>query len=591
VIGMNSVKVTINNKEVVVPSGTTIMDAAKVIGIDIPRLCFLKNINETSACRVCVVEIEGIKTLKNSCTVQVTDGMVVRTNTKRVHDAVKQTLELLAANHRFECWNCPREHNCEFLELLRRYNVSNYLVENPYHKKRQYITNVSDALVIDSSKCLLCGRCVSTCAKMTGLGILNYNERGFDTYVSTALNHKLEDAGCIYCGKCIQACPVGALKENSQIEEVRELLNDDSVYKVVQVAPAVRVALGEEFGYKIGTNVEGKLYRALKELGFDDIVDTNFSADLTIMEETNELLNRLKKKMNGEDVALPMFTSCSPGWIRYLEFYYPELIPNLSTCKSPQQMLGSVIKHYYSKKINVPKEKIKVVSIMPCIAKKSEAKRPEFEVDGIRDVDYVLTTRELARLIKIENIDFRNLKAYKPTSPLAEYTGAGAIFGATGGVMEAALRTVIDQLNLKVKDIDIQEVRGVEEGIKETTLKVGNVELKFAVVHGAVNFPKVLKQIKNKEKDYIFVEFMACTGGCINGGGQPIVKAKDLEEYDVRKLRAASLYKIDKKRKVRLSNKNPQIEKIYEEFFITPGSEIAHKYLHTHYHARTRYTE
>lgn len=587
-----NITLTINDKKVTVPAGTTIMQAAYKLGIDIPRLCFLKDINETSACRICVVEIEGVRTLKNSCTVEATENMIVRTNTKRVRESVKHNLELLAANHKFECWVCSREHNCELLDLMRKYNVTNRLGETGQFEKKEPITNITNSIVIDNTKCILCGRCVSTCEKLTGKGILNYNYRGFDTYVSTALNHDIDNSGCIYCGKCIQACPVGAISERNHIMDVIELLEDDTIYKVVQVAPAVRAALGEEFGYPIGTNVEKQLYRALDELGFDDITDTNFAADLTILEESTELIERLTKLMNNEETALPMFTSCSPGWIRYLEIYYPEFIPNLSTCKSPQQMLGSIIKNYYAKKINVPKEKIKVVSIMPCIAKKSEAARQELSSDGISDVDLVLTTRELARLIKIRNIDFLSLEPLTPRSPLAEYTGSGVIFGASGGVMEAAIRTVKEKFELENREnLEIHEVRGANDAIKEYSVEVAGRTLNFAVVHGAVNFPKVLQQIKNKEKDYTFIEFMACTGGCVNGGGQPIVSAKVMDTVDVRKLRAEALYNIDDNKAIRHSEKNPEVINLYQEFLANPGSEIAHKYLHTSYSPKTRYDE
>lgn len=587
-----NITLTINDKTVTVPAGTTIMQAAYKLGIDIPRLCFLKDINETSACRICVVEIEGVRTLKNSCTVEATDNMVVRTNTKRVRESVKHNLELLAANHKFECWVCAREHNCELLDLMRKYNVTNRLGESGYFERKEPITNITNSIVIDNTKCILCGRCVSTCEKLTGKGILNFNYRGFETYVSTALNHDIDNSGCIYCGKCIQACPVGALSERSNVMEVIDLLADDSVYKVVQVAPAVRAALGEEFGYPIGTNVEGQLYRALDELGFDDITDTNFTADLTILEESTELVERLTKFLNNEETSLPMFTSCSPGWIRYLEMYYPEFIPNLSTCKSPQQMLGSVIKNYYAKKINVPKEKIKVVSIMPCIAKKSEAAREELSSDGIADVDLVLTTRELARLIKIKNIDFLSLEPLTPKSPLAQYTGSGVIFGATGGVMEAAIRTVKEKFELENREtLEIKEARGADEAIKEFSVDLAGHTLNFAVVHGAASFPKILEQIKNNEKDYTFIEFMACTGGCVNGGGQPIVSAKVMDTVDVRKLRAQALYNIDENKPLRHSERNQEVLNLYKEFLINPGSEVAHKYLHTSYSPKTRYDE
>ncbi|MBQ3253193.1 MAG: iron hydrogenase small subunit [Acholeplasmatales bacterium] len=578
------IKVTINGKTVEVPKGSTVMDAAYALGIDIPRLCFLKNINETSACRLCVVEIDGIRTLKNSCKVEATDGMVVRTNTKRVKDAVVNNLKLLAANHNFECWNCPRERNCDFLSLLRRFKINNTIADDPLHERRLHVHNISDSLVIDASKCVLCGRCISACSKLAGTNVLDFNFRGSKTYVGPALNHPIEDSGCIYCGKCIQACPTGALREKDDIERAQDLIDNNDYYTVVQVAPAVRAALGEEFGYPIGTNVEGKLFRALKDLGFNDITDVNFAADVTIMEEGTELLNRIK---NGG--ALPLFTSCSPGWIRYIERYYPEYLPNLSSCKSPQQMQGALIKHYWADKIGVAKDKIKVVSIMPCIAKKSEANRPEMEYKGIRDVDVVLTTRELARWIKIREIDFNNLKDYKPRTPIAAYTGAGVIFGATGGVMEAALRTVYYTLEGKdLEELEIHAVRGVED-IKEATVNIAGIDVNVAVVHGGANIPKMMDMIKNSGKQYHFIEFMGCTGGCVNGGGQPIITATQQDKLDVRSLRAKALYGIDENKELRQSHENLKVQKLYNEFLGKPNSHKAHKLLHTSYDAKKNY--
>ena len=585
------VKVTIDNKEILVPADYTVMEAADLAGINIPRLCFLKGISETSSCRICVVEIEGIKPLKNSCTFKVFDGMKVKTNTPRIIKQVKINLELIAGNHQFNCWACPREHNCELLELLRRYNVDNHLNVDETIKKREWMINQSESIVIDSSKCVLCGRCVDACEYYTGLGILNFNERGFNTYVGPANQTSIDDAGCIYCGKCIQSCPTGALRERDNVDDVFDLLHEEGIYTVVQIAPATRAGLGEEFGLPMGTNVEPLMYAALKELGFNDVVDVNFSADLTIMEEGTELIERLDKFLKGEPSVLPLFTSCSPGWIRYVERYAPEFIPNVSSCKSPQQMNGAIVKNYYAKKIGVPKDKIKVVSIMPCIAKKYEASRPEMEVDGIRDVDIVLTTRELARLIKRAQIDFVNLEPAKLDSPLAQYTGAGVIFGATGGVMEAALRTVKALLEEKdEKLVDITEVRGVED-IKEATLTINGLELNFAVVHGAVHFPEMLRRIKEGKKQYAFVEFMGCTGGCVFGGGQPIIKARDFEKIDVRAERAKALYKMDADQPLRRSHENANVMKLYKEFLGKPGSDLAHKLLHTTYSKKDTYTK
>lgn len=580
------IKVTINGKTVEVPKGSTIMQAAYAAGVDIPRLCFLKDINETSACRLCVVEIEGIRTLKNSCKVEATDGMVVRTNTKRVKTSVVNNLKLLASNHNFECWNCPRERNCEFLNLLRKFKIENTIANDPLHEKKNYIHNISDSLVIDSSKCVLCGRCISACSKLAGTNVLDFNFRGSKTYVAPALNHPLEDSGCIYCGKCVQACPTGALREKDDIEKVQDLLANDQYYTVACVAPAVRAALGEEFGLPIGTNVEGKMFRALKDLGFNDITDVSFAADVTIMEEGTELINRLK---NGG--TLPMFTSCSPGWIRYIEGNYPEYLSNLSSCKSPQQMQGALIKHYWADKIGVSKDKIKVVSIMPCIAKKSEANRPEMEVDGVRDIDVVLTTRELARLIKLNDIDFANLENYQPESPIASYTGAGVIFGATGGVMEAAIRTAYYVLEGKnLESLDVHAVRGVED-IKEATVVINNQEINVAVVHGGKNIPQMMDMIKNSGKQYHFVEFMGCTGGCVNGGGQPIVTAAVQDNVDVRALRAQALYNIDSNKELRQSHENEVVQKLYSEFLGEPNSHLSHKLLHTTYSKKTSYNQ
>ncbi|MBO7535812.1 MAG: iron hydrogenase small subunit [Bacilli bacterium] len=590
---MSKVNVTINGKVVEVENTATVLEAATLAGVNIPRLCFLKGINENSACRLCVVEINdrGRVMMKNSCTVQVSDGMIVNTNTPRVKMAVTKNLQLLAASHRFECWKCPREHNCEFLALLRRYNIPNVMGEDDTFSKKPQIVNITDALEIDSSKCVLCGRCIAACQKLAGTGILDYNNRGFKTYVGPALNHNMDTTGCIFCGKCIQACPVGAIKEKDDIDQAIDMINDPEIYTVAQIAPSVRAALGEEFGYKMGTNVEGKIYAALQKLGFDDVTDTNFAADVTIMEEGTELLGRIEKHLKGEDAVLPMFTSCSPGWIRYIETYYPEFLPNLSTTKSPQQIQGALIKHYYAEKIGVDPKKIRVISFMPCIAKKYEAKRPEMESNGLRDVDLVLTTRELARFIKREGIDFNSLEDAKLTSPLAQYTGAGVIFGATGGVMEAALRTVRDILEAKdYKDVDITPVRGTEN-VKEATLTIAGKELTVAVVHGAVNFPEIFEKIKANPGKYAFIEFMGCTGGCVNGGGQPVVSASVQEQVDVRAERAKALYTIDNDAKFRKSHDNPAVKALYEEFLKEPNGHLAHELLHTTYSPKGKYED
>lgn len=589
---MANVNVTINGIKVEVPSTATVLEAAKVAGVDIPRLCFLKDVNENSSCRLCVVEIEGIRTLKNSCTVKVTDGMVVRTNTERVNKAVKANLELIAGNHKFECWKCPREHNCELLRLLRKYNIPNTIGEDAVFSRKEQLINISDAIVLDSSKCVLCGRCIAACDKFAGTGVLDFNFRGSKTYVGPALNYPIEKSGCIFCGKCIQACPVGAIKEKDDIQVAQGLVDNKEYYTVACIAPAVRTALAEEFGYKIGElNAENKAYAALKALGVDDITDVNFAADVTIMEEGTEFIGRLNKYLNGEETVLPLFTSCSPGWIRYIETYYPEFLSNLSSTKSPQQIQGALVKHYYADKIGVAKDKIKVISIMPCIAKKFEAKRPEMESDGIRDVDCVLTTREFARWIKINDIDFRNLPEFKAESPLAKYTGAGVIFGATGGVMEAALRTVKEILEQKEnKEVDITPVRGLDD-IKEATMTIAGKELTVAVVHGAVHMPEMLKRVKENPGKYAFIEFMGCTGGCVNGGGQPIIPSYIAENIDIRSERAKVLYDIDSAAELRKSHENPFVQELYKEFLKEPNGEIAHHLLHTHYTTRTKYED
>ncbi len=581
---MDNVNIIINGKQASVPAGSTILEAAESMGIFIPRLCFLKGINENSSCRLCVVEIKGLRTLKNSCTVKVSEGMEVTTNSPRVKNSVKQTLKLIAANHRFECWTCPREHNCELLALLRRYGINNKMAESGTFSRKPQKTNESVSIVFDSSKCVLCGRCIGACEKLAGTNVLDYNERGFITFVGSANNHEIEDSGCIYCGKCIGVCPTGAIHEKTEIDEVKEIIDSKEKYVVAQIAPAVRAAIAEEFGNKIGTNAEGKLYAALKELGFDDITDVNFGADVTIMEEGTEFIGRFQKFLNGEDVAFPMLTSCSPGWIRYIERYYPEYLENLSTTKSPQQIQGALTKHYYAKKIGVEPSKIHVVSIMPCIAKKYEARRPEMEADGLRDVDNVLTTRELAIMIKREGIDFNSLEDYVPTSPLAKYTGAGVIFGATGGVMEAALRTVVHVLDKEHEDkVDFSGVRGVNDGIKEATLKIAGHDVNVAVVHGTVNLPEMFRRIKEGKKQYHFIEVMACTGGCINGGGQPVVPAKVQEKVDIRVERAKVLYNIDEAASLHKSHENPSVIAAYDEYLGKPNGEIAHHILHTHY--------
>ncbi len=581
---MDNVTLKINGKEITVPKNFTVMQAADELGIDIPRLCFLKGINETSACRLCVVDVKNMNGLKNSCTLAITDGMEIDTDTDEIHDSIVSNLQLLASNHIFECWACEREHNCELLDLMRRFNVENVYGESTsYDKKERLINNTSDSIVLDSGKCILCGRCVTACNVHTGLGILNFNERGNETYVGPALFHNMEDSGCILCGKCIQACPVAAIKEKSNIDLVLDAIKDKNKKVIVSPAPSIRVSLGEEFGSAIGENVEGKMYKSFEEVGFDDVVDASFGADLTIIEEGTEFIGRLK---NGGE--LPLFTSCCPGWINYIEQYEPKYLKNLSSTKSPQQMAGAIAKHYYAEKLGYNKEDVVFVTVMPCIAKKHEASRPEMEFEGIRDVDLVLTNREYARLLKRRGVDFMKLEDSKPHGELARYTGAAAIFGATGGVMEAALRTVSEMLEEKHTAVDFKEARGLK-GIKEATYNIAGMDINIAVVNGGVSITKFFEKMKKSKKQYHFVEFMACTGGCINGGGQPIHPAKIQDEVDIRIERMDTLYEIDAAKKHRKSHTNKVVMNIYKEYLGEPNSEFAHKLLHTSFSQKKFY--
>ena len=581
---MADVNVKINGKEYTVPAGSTILEAARIAGINIPTLCYLKEINAIGACRICVVEVKGARSLVAACVFPVNEGMEIFTNTPKVIEARKTTLKLILSDHKKECLSCVRSGNCELQQLCADYGIEDTAafagVTNKYN-----IDASATHMTRDNEKCILCRRCVAVCEKNQGVAVIGANNRGFDTAIGCAFDYDLGDVACISCGQCITACPTGALAERDDTQKVFDAINDPEKVVLVQTAPAVRVGLGEEFGYPIGTVVTGKMVSAIRALGVDKVFDTNFAADLTIMEEATEFLGRYTKKEN-----LPLITSCSPGWIKYCEHYYPEMIPNLSSCKSPQGMFGSVAKTYYAQKEGIDPKNIFVVSVMPCTAKKFEAERMDHTaVEGLADIDAVVTVRELARMIKKAGIMFNMLPDGEFDAPFGLGSGAGTIFGATGGVMEAALRTAYEVLTgEELEKLEFNDVRGTE-GIKEATYTIAGNEIKVAVVSGTANAGKLLDMIKAGEKTYDFIEVMACPGGCVNGGGQPIQPASVINNYDVRALRAAGLYEDDKNLPLRKSHLNPDVKAVYDEFFGEPNSHKAHEILHTGYTARKKY--
>ncbi len=576
------VNLTIDNQKVTVPKGTTILNAAKKAGIDIPTLCFLKDINEVGDCRMCIVEVEGRRGFATSCIQTVEEGMVVHTHTQNVLEARHVILDLIISNHAKDCLTCTRSGNCELQTLATKFNVLN--IEFEGERTEHKIDDLSPSIVRDFNKCILCRRCVAACKNVQKIGAIDCINRGFESCISTVGDQSLNDVNCTFCGQCIEACPTGALHEKETINDVWVKLKDPETTVIVQTAPAVRVALGEEFGMPIGTNVVGKMVTALKRLGFDRVFDTNTGADLTIMEEANEFIERFTKNDN-----LPMITSCSPGWVKFIEMNYPELLPHLSSCKSPHEMFGAILKTYYAKREGLDPSKLYVVSVMPCIAKKFERQRPEMMEDNLYDVDNVITTRELARMIKQANIEFEKLEDSNFDSPIGEASGAGAIFGTTGGVMEAALRTAQDTLTGEdLPKIDFEQVRG-GEGIKRATVNIAGKDINVVVASGLANARTILEEIKSGKANYQFVEIMACPGGCIMGGGQPIKSSKIRAEVDVRKLRADALYTIDERSIVRKSHENPFMKKLYKDYLEKPGSELAEKLLHTTYAKREKY--
>ncbi|MBU9889825.1 MAG: [FeFe] hydrogenase, group A [Candidatus Omnitrophica bacterium] len=587
-------KIFLNHQEVTVEAGATILDAARSVGLHIPTLCYYEGKAPIGACRVCLVELEGAKTLVAACSTPVTDGMRVHTNNKRVREARRTVVELLLSEHEGSCQYCTRSNDCELKAIASHLGIENIHYEG--EKPEQKIDASTPALVRDSGKCIKCRRCVTVCREVQGVGALFPQKRGYKTIIGPAFAMDLDSVACVQCGQCAAICPVGAIQEKNDIDKVWAALEDKSKHVIVQTAPAIRAALGECFGYPPGTLVTGKMVTALRRLGFHAVFDTNFAADLTIMEEGTELLTRLKKALADKVPApLPMFTSCSPGWIKFAEYYYPEFLPNISTCKSPQQMFGAVAKTFYASKKELKPEDMVVVSIMPCTAKKFEAQRPEMNASGVQDVDYVLTTRELGFMIESAGIDFKALEDGEMDSPLGISTGAADIFANTGGVMEAALRTVYEVVTGKefpAADLRLAPVEGLK-GIKEASLKISgtvpewrfleNVEVRVAVAHGLGNAGDLLESIKQGKVQYHFVEVMTCPGGCIGGGGQP-----RYTDDAVRLARINAIYKEDAGKKLRKSHKNPQVQALYDEYLKAPLGEKSHHLLHTRYRARPR---
>lgn len=579
---MEMVNIKINNMPLSVPKGISILEAARTAGIEIPTLCYLKKINEIGACRICMVEVKGARSLVTACVYPVNEGMEIFTNTERVRKSRKTTLELILSTHDRKCLSCIRSGTCELQQLCKEFGVDDegrFDGANPVHEYDDSAIH----MIRDNGKCILCRRCVAAC-QAQHISVIGANARGFDTHIGSAFEKPLDSVACVSCGQCIVNCPTGAIYEKDDTAKVLEAINDPEKFVVVHTAPSIRVTLGECFGMHIGTNVQGKMVAALRRLGFDKVFDTDFGADLTIVEEANEFLGRVQ---NGG--VLPMITSCSPGWIKYCEHYYPDMLDHLSSCKSPQQMSGAIIKTWYAEKMGIDPKDIVVVGIMPCTAKKFETKRENQSASGYPDVDYSLTTRELGRMIESAGIYFKHLPDEEFDNPLGDSTGAAVIFGATGGVMEAALRTAVEKLSgEELKSLDFTEVRGTE-GIKEASYTVNGMEIKVCVASGLANANTIMEKVKNGTADYHFIEIMGCPGGCVNGGGQPIQHAVVRNFVDLRARRAAALYEADKDMPLRKSHESEAVKRLYAEFLGEPGSHKAHEVLHTSYVARPKY--
>ena len=570
------VTIYLDGREVKVPEGVSILEACNMEGIKIPTLCYFEGLTPWGGCRICMVEVEGQPNLVASCVTDVREGMKIKTSSKKVREARKTNLELLLSNHPLDCQLCDRNGSCELQDLSYQFGVRE--IRFPGEKKTYEVDRSSPSIKRDANRCILCGRCIRACQEIQAVFAIDFANRGFDSLVSPSLGLPLGESVCVNCGQCILACPTGALSEVSHVEMVWEALEDPEKFVILQTAPAIRVSIGEPFGLPPGTVTTGKMVAAFRRLGFDRVFDTNFAADLTIIEEGTEFINRLQK--GGK---LPLITSCSPGWIKFMEHFYPELMENVSTCKSPQQMFGAVAKTYHAQKLGIDPQDMVVVSIMPCTAKKFECQREEMKSSGCQDVDYSLTTREAARMLKEKGIDLREMPEEEFDDPLGISTGAAAVFGATGGVMEAALRSVYEIVSGKtLESLDFYDVRGME-GVKEATVNIDGLEVGVAVAHSLGNARKILDQIKEGNSKYHFIEIMACPGGCIGGGGQPIPT-----DLDIRMKRIEAIYQVDKNLSLRKSHENPAIKQLYEEFLGEPNGEKAHQLLHTHYLPREK---